>query len=53
MTALFTIIVIAFVVAVLAVAAYAIFEMTPFAKHSDHYRDPVTGERRGKSPRLD
>ncbi len=53
MTALFTIVVIAFVVLVLALAAYAVFELTPFARHADKYRDPVTGQRRGKSPRLD
>ena len=53
MTVLFTIVVIAFVVFVLGVAAYALFELTPFAKHSDHYRDPETGKRVGQSPRLD
>jgi hypothetical protein len=53
MTALFTIVVMAFVVFVLLIAAYAFFEITPFAKHSDHYRDPKTGKRRGDSPRLD
>ena len=53
MTALFTIVVMAFVVFVLALAAYAFFELTPFAKHADHYRDPETGKRRGESPRLD
>jgi hypothetical protein len=37
---------------VLLVAAFAIFEMTPFAKHSDHYRDSQ-GKRRSDSPRLD
>jgi len=53
MAALFTVIVLAFVVVVLVVVAYAIFEMTPLARHSDHYRDPVTGKRRWESPRLD
>jgi hypothetical protein len=53
MTALFTIVVLAFVAFVLLIAAYAFFEMTPFAKHSDQYRDPQTGKRRGESPRLD
>lgn len=52
MTGLFTIVVLAFVFMVLLVAAFAIFEMTPFAKHSDHYRDSQ-GKRRGESPRLD
>ncbi len=53
MTALFTVIVIAFVLSVLALVAYAIFELTPFAKHADHYRDPKTGKRNTSSPRLD
>jgi hypothetical protein len=53
MTALFTVIVIAFVLVVLALVAFAVFEVTPFAKHSDHYRDPKTGKRRWSSPRLD
>lgn len=53
MTALFTVIVIAFVLAVLALVAFAVFELTPYAKHSDHYRDPETGKRRWSSPRLD
>ena len=52
MTALFTIVVLAFVTLVLLIAAYAVFELTPFAKHSDRYRDPQ-GKRRVKSPRLD
>jgi hypothetical protein len=53
MTALFTIVVLAFVIVVLVLVAYAVFELTPFARHADHYRDPETGERRGASPRLD
>jgi hypothetical protein len=53
MAALFTIIVLLFVVGVLATVAYAVFEVTPFAKHKDHYRDPETGERRWESPYLD
>ena len=52
MTALFTIVVLAFVACVLLIAAYALFEVTPFARHSDHYRD-AQGRRRGESPRLD
>jgi hypothetical protein len=52
MTALFTIIVLAFVAIVLLLTAFAVFEMTPFAKHSDHYRDSE-GKRRMASPRLD
>ena len=45
-----TVIVIAFVLGVLAVAAYALFELSPFAHHDDVYRAP--GERQ-QSPRLD
>lgn len=34
-----TAIVIVFVLAVLGVVAYALFEMSPFAHHRDSYRD--------------
>lgn len=53
MAVLFTFIVIAFVIIVLALVGYALFEITPFAKHVDHFRDPLTGKRRWDSPRLD
>ena len=53
MSTLFTIIVFAIVLAGLAVGVWALFEMSPFAKHQDQFRDPVTGKRRGESPRLD
>lgn len=43
----------AFVIGVLAVVAWALFEISPFARHSDQFRDPRTGKRRGTSPRLD
>jgi hypothetical protein len=39
-----------FVVGVLAVVAYALFELSPFAHHTDRYHEP--GERQ-QSPRLD
>jgi hypothetical protein len=42
----------AFVFGVLAVVAWAFFEMT-FARHEDQFRDPRSGKFRGKSPRLD
>ncbi|MBV8080959.1 MAG: hypothetical protein JO186_11370 [Actinobacteria bacterium] len=42
-----------FVVAVLGCVGYALFAMSPFARHADHYRDPETGRRIGRSPRLD
>jgi len=53
MSTLFTIIVFAIVLAGLAVGVWALFEMSPFAKHQDQFRDPATGKRRGESPRLD
>jgi hypothetical protein len=53
MTALYTVIVFVFVIAVLATVAFAVFEITPFAKHKDRFRDPQTGKRLTDSPRLD
>ena len=53
MDVFFTVIVIAFVAGVLALAGFVVFEMTPFATHRDHLRDPRTGERRWESPHLD
>jgi hypothetical protein len=44
---------IAFVLAVLAVVAYALFKLSPFAHHADHYRDPRTGKRLQESPHLE
>jgi hypothetical protein len=37
----------------LAVVAWALYEMSPFAKHQEQLRDPRTGKFRGHSPRLD
>ena len=34
----------------LAVVAYSLFEMSPFARHADLFRDPMTGKRIGESP---
>jgi hypothetical protein len=42
-----------FVFGTLAVVAWALFEMSPFAHHKDQFRDPRTGKRTGPSPRLD
>jgi hypothetical protein len=42
-----------YVVGTLAVVAWALFEMSPFARHKDQFRDPRTGKRTGPSPRLD
>jgi hypothetical protein len=53
MNVLMSVIVGVFVVGVLAVIAVTLFEMSPFAAHSDRYRDPVTGKRISDSPRLD
>jgi hypothetical protein len=53
MGTLFTIIVVAVVLAGLAVGVWALFEMSPHAKHDDRFRNPATGRRRGESPHLD
>lgn len=53
MSTLGTIIVFAVVLAGLVVGVWALFEMSPFAKHKDQFRDPLTGKRTGQSPRLD
>jgi hypothetical protein len=53
MNTFFTVVVFAFVIAVLAVVAYAFFEASPFARHTDMFRDSRTGNWRGQSPRLD
>jgi hypothetical protein len=42
-----------FVLGVLALVAFAFYAMSPFASHSDRYRDPATGKRTSDSPRLD
>jgi hypothetical protein len=52
MEVLFTVIVIAVVVAILLVPVAALFEMSPFAHHVERYRDS-SGRRVGSSPRLD
>jgi hypothetical protein len=49
----FLVIALLFVVSVLALVVYSVFELTPYARHKDRYRDPATGERRFDSPRLD
>jgi hypothetical protein len=53
MTVFFTLVVMVFVVSVLALVGYALFEMTPLARHVDHFRDPRTGKRLWESPHLD
>jgi hypothetical protein len=53
MNTFFTVVAFGFVLAVLAVVAYALFELSPFARHADRFRDLRTGKRRWQSPRLD
>jgi hypothetical protein len=53
MSTLGTIVVFAVVLAGLVVGVWALFEMSPFAKHQDQFRDPVTGKRTSPGPRLD
>ncbi len=45
-----TVITIAFVLAILAIVAYSLFELSPFAYHADRYHEP--GQRQ-ESPHLD
>jgi len=53
MNALWITLATAFVLAVLVVIAFGLFELTPLAHHSDQFRDPRTGKRRGESPHLE
>jgi hypothetical protein len=52
MNTVFRVIGIAFIVSVLALAAYSLFELTPLATHKERYRT-ADGARRFASPRLD
>jgi hypothetical protein len=52
MNTVFLVVGIVFVVSVLALVGYALFELTPLATHSEHYRTDA-GARRFESPRLD
>jgi hypothetical protein len=45
-----TVITMAFVLAILAIVAYSLFELSPFAHHADRYHEP--GQRQ-ESPHLD
>ena len=49
----FTILVLVLVAAVVVVIGLGLFEMSPFGRHQDHYRDPRTGERTGHAPNLE
>jgi hypothetical protein len=50
MVTLFAVVSTLFVVLVLALVVYALFELSPFAHHRDRFHEP--GERQ-ESPRLD
>jgi hypothetical protein len=45
--------VLVFVIGVLALVAYALYECTPLAHHDNPYRDSHTGKRRRESPHVD
>ena len=53
MEALFTVIVMALVVLVLALVAFALYELSPARAEHNQFRDPRTGKRIGESPHLD
>jgi len=53
MGTLFAIIVMSFVVAVLLVVGFAVFEISPFGRHTDRYRNALTGKRRWDPPNLE
>lgn len=46
-------VVVALVFAGLAAVGYALFELTPFARHDDRYRDPRTGRHFVQAPHLE
>ena len=50
---LWTIVALGFVSAVVVVIGFALFEMSPFGRHVDHYRDPHTGKRTAQAPNLE
>jgi hypothetical protein len=47
------VVVMAFIAAVSIVVGVALFEMSPFGRHQDHYRDPRTGEQKAPAPNLE
>jgi hypothetical protein len=53
MSTLWIIVTLVFVLAVLGVVAYALYELSPFARHAEQFRDPRTGRRRWESPHLE
>ena len=48
-----TVVVIAFVLVVLGLAAFALFELSPFARHTDTYRDRSGRLQFEQSPHLE
>jgi hypothetical protein len=48
-----TVLVFVFVVGVLAVVGYALYESTPLPRRANPYRDSLTGQRRFPSPHLE
>jgi hypothetical protein len=53
MSILWIVVAFVFVFGVLAVVAYGLFELSPFARHVEPFRDPRTGRRRWESPHLE
>jgi hypothetical protein len=53
MAMFFAIVVLALVAAVMAVIGLGLFEMSPFGRHQDRYRDPHTGKRTAHAPNLE
>jgi hypothetical protein len=53
MNTFFTVVVFVFVFSVLAFVAYAFFEVSPFARHKELFRDPRAGKRLWQPPHLD
>ncbi len=48
-----TFLALAFVIGTLAVVAWVLFELSPFARHKDEFRDARTGQFKGESPHLE
>ena len=53
MSILWIIVTFAFVLGVFAVVAYVLFELSPYARHVEQFRDLRTGRRRWESPHLE
>jgi hypothetical protein len=53
MTIFWIVVVLAFVVGVLALVGFALFEASPLPHRENPYRDPQTHKRRFESPHLD